>query len=283
MIPYCFQDQILLNIIIEQMICDTDPELGGAVQLMGVLRILLDPENMLGQVNKSEKTDFLNFFYKHSVQILIAPLLENTAQGEPQKEDYQTVQLLGLILELLSFCVEHHTYHIKNCILNKDLLRRILVLMKSTHKFLVLCALRFMRKLIALKDEFYNRYIIKGSLFAPVVDAFVRNNGRYNLLDSAIIEMFEFIKLEDIKTLCSHVVENYGKCLDEICYVQTFKSLKSRYDQHQDKLKDRERNSIEGYVYSPFFCYVLNIWQSYMMIGINMLCFFYLPLYNGST
>ncbi|XP_065168653.1 serine/threonine-protein phosphatase 4 regulatory subunit 3 isoform X2 [Atheta coriaria] len=240
------EDQILLNIVIEQMICDTDPELGGAVQLMGVLRLLLDPENMLAQVNKSEKTDFLNFFYKHSVLILIDPLLKNTAHGEPQKEDYQTVQLLGLILELLSFCVEHHTYHIKNCILNKDLLRRILVLMKSTHKFLVLCALRFMRKLIALKDEFYNRYIIKGNLFAPVVDAFVRNNGRYNLLDSAIIEMFEFIKLEDIKTLCSHVVENYGKSLDDIGYVQTFKSLKSRYDQHQDKLKDRERNALEG-------------------------------------
>nr|CAH7719050.1 unnamed protein product [Callosobruchus chinensis] len=249
------EDQMLLNIIIEQMICDTDPELGGAVQLMGVLRILLDPENMLASVNKSEKTDFLNFFYKHSVHILIvffnlfpAPLLENTANDKPQKEDYRSVQLLGLILELLSFCVEHHTYHIKNCIFNKDLLRRILVLMKSTHKFLVLCALRFMRKLIALKDEFYNRYIIKGNLFAPVVEAFVRNNGRYNLLDSAIIEMFEFIKQEEIKTLCSHVVENYGKCLDEICYVQTFKALKLRYDQHQDKLKDRERdrNSLDG-------------------------------------
>lgn len=67
----CLQDQILLNIIIEQMICDTDRELGGAVQLMGVLKILLDPENMLASVNKSEKTDFLNFFYKHCVQILI--------------------------------------------------------------------------------------------------------------------------------------------------------------------------------------------------------------------
>ena len=52
-----------------------------------------------------------------------------------------------------------------------------------------------MRKIIALKDEFYNRYIIKGNLFAPVIDALVSNNGRYNLLDSAILEMFEFIKL----------------------------------------------------------------------------------------
>lgn len=116
------------------------------------------------------------------------------------------------------------------------------MLMKSTHKFLVLCALRFMRKLIALKDEFYNRYITKGNLFAPVIDAFVRNNGRYNLLDSAIIEMFEFIKLEDIKTLCSHVVENYGKRLDSIDYVQTFKALRNKYDHYQDIMKERERD-----------------------------------------
>ena len=50
--------------------------------------------------------------------------------------------------------------------------------MRSTHTFLVLGALRFMRKITALKDEYYNRYIIKGNLFAPVIDAFLRNNGR---------------------------------------------------------------------------------------------------------
>lgn len=33
------------------MICDTDPELGGAVQLMGLLRTLIDPENMLATAN----------------------------------------------------------------------------------------------------------------------------------------------------------------------------------------------------------------------------------------
>uniref|UniRef100_A0A1B6CNK5 Serine/threonine-protein phosphatase 4 regulatory subunit 3-like central domain-containing protein n=1 Tax=Clastoptera arizonana TaxID=38151 RepID=A0A1B6CNK5_9HEMI len=227
------------------MICDTDPELGRAVQLMGILRILIDPESMLASINKSEKTDFLDYFYNHSIHLLIAPLLANTIDNQPAKDDYQTVQLLGLILELLSFCVEHHTYNIKNCISNKDLLRRILVLMKSTHMFLVLCALRFMRKIIALKDEHYNRYIVKGDLFLPVIDAFIRNNGRYNLLDSAILEMFEFIKLEDIKILCSHVVENFGKILDEVEYVQTFKNLKNRYNQHQDK-KERGKTSLDS-------------------------------------
>ncbi|XP_011312655.1 serine/threonine-protein phosphatase 4 regulatory subunit 3 [Fopius arisanus] len=239
-------DQMLINVIVAQLVGDTDPELGGAVQLAGVLRLLLDPENMMATVNKTEKTDFLNYFYKNTIVTLIEPLLGNTVGDKPVREDYRTVQLLGLILELLSFCVEHHMYQIKNCILNKDLLRKILILMKSTHTFLVLCALRFMRKIIALKDEFYNRYIIKGNLFAPVFDAFARNNGRYNLLDSAILEMFEFIKLEDIKSLCSHVVENFSKELETIDYVQTFKALKMRYEQHQDKLKDRDRATLES-------------------------------------
>lgn len=54
-------------------------------------------------------------------------------------DNYQTAQLLALILELLTFCVEHHTYHIKNYIMNKDLLRRVLILMNSKHTFLALC------------------------------------------------------------------------------------------------------------------------------------------------
>lgn len=231
-------DGLLMNIVIEGMICDTD--MGAAVQLMGIIRTLLDPENMLASVNKSEKTDFLNHFYKHCMHVFIAPLLSNTVDSnEKQDNSNVQVQVLGLILELLSFFVEHHTYHIKNYILHKDLLRRILVLVKSRHTFLKLCAVRFMRKIINLKDEFYNRYIIKGNLFVPVVDALVSNYDRYNLLNSAILEMFEFIRVEDIKSLCSHVVENFSPTLDKITYVQTFKALKLRYDQHQDRLKER--------------------------------------------
>ena len=67
-----------------------------------------------------------------------------------------------------------------------------------------------MRKIIALKDEFYNRYIIKGNLFAPVIDAFVINNGRYNLLDSAILEMFEHIKLVSLTRQYLDLIGNLG-------------------------------------------------------------------------
>ncbi|KAL8169039.1 UNVERIFIED_CONTAM: Serine/threonine-protein phosphatase 4 regulatory subunit 3A [Gekko kuhli] len=240
------KDILLINLIIEHMICDTDPELGGAVQLMGLLRTLVDPENMLATANKTEKTEFLGFFYKHCMHVLTAPLLANTTEEKPSKDDFQTAQLLALILELLTFCVEHHTYHIKNYIINKDILRRVLVLMASKHAFLALCALRFKRKIIGLKDEFYNRYIMKSFLFEPVVKAFLSNGSRYNLMNSAIIEMFEFIRVEDIKSLTAHVIENYWKALEDVDYVQTFKGLKLRYEQQRERQDNPKLDSMRS-------------------------------------
>ena len=85
--------------------------MGAAVQLMGIIRTLLDPENMLASVNKSEKTDFLNHFYKHcmhgkindrkqyvrekvtfDVAVFIAPLLSNTVDST-EKPDNSNVQV----------------------------------------------------------------------------------------------------------------------------------------------------------------------------------------------
>jgi hypothetical protein len=54
-------------------------------------------------------------------------------------DDFQSAQLQSLILDLLTFCIEHHTFHIKNYIISKDLLRRVLLLLKSRHRFLALC------------------------------------------------------------------------------------------------------------------------------------------------
>ncbi|NXG17755.1 P4R3B phosphatase, partial [Grallaria varia] len=281
-------DILLINVVIEQMICDTDPELGGAVQLMGLLRTLIDPENMLATANKTEKSEFLNFFYNHCMHVLTAPLLANTAEERCDKagnalaklllprdgfcgqrspayavvgstksnticpDNYQTAQLLALILELLTFCVEHHTYHIKNYIMNKDLLRRVLVLMNSKHTFLALCALRFMRRIIGLKDEFYNRYITKGNLFEPVVNALLDNGTRYNLLNSAVVELFEFIRVEDIKSLIAHIVENFYNALESIEYVQTFKGLKTKYEQEKDR-QNQKLNSVPSILRSNRF------------------------------
>lgn len=62
-------------------------------------------------------------------------------------------------------------------------------------ELLVSGALRFMRRIIGMRDDFYNRYIIKGNLFQPVVVALKSNAKKHNLLNSALIEFFEFIRI----------------------------------------------------------------------------------------
>lgn len=226
-------DVLLLNLVIEQMIYDPDPELGRATQVTSLLRLIVDPESMIA--NKNEKAEFLAFFYRNCMHVMMAPLLANTAGETPGKDDYSTAHMLSLILDLLTFSVEHHTYNIKNYILNKDLLRRVLVLLRSRHMFLSLAALRFMRKIIAMLDEFYNRYIVKGNLFAPVVDVLFKSGSRYNLLNSTILEMFEFIRVENIKSLVACIVESHHDMLEEISYTKIFSGIKLRYDQEKSR------------------------------------------------
>uniref|UniRef100_A0A8C7V1J0 Serine/threonine-protein phosphatase 4 regulatory subunit 3 n=1 Tax=Oncorhynchus mykiss TaxID=8022 RepID=A0A8C7V1J0_ONCMY len=198
-------DVLLINVVIKQMICDSDPELGGAVQLMGLLRTLIDPENMLAPTNKTEKTEFLSFFYKYCMQVLTVPLLASTVDEKNCKD------AIWRFLNSFFQCVD------------------------CTDFCLLTGALRFMRRIIGQKDEYYNRYIVKGNLFEPVINTLLDNGTRYNLLNSAIIELFEFIKVEDIKSLIAHIIDNYYKALESIEYVQTFKGLKGRYEQEKDR------------------------------------------------
>ncbi|XP_018876581.1 serine/threonine-protein phosphatase 4 regulatory subunit 3B isoform X7 [Gorilla gorilla gorilla] len=221
-------DILLINVVIEQMICDTDPELGGAVQLMGLLRTLIDPENMLATTNKTEKSEFLNFFYNHCMHVLTAPLLTNTSEDKCEKDFF--LKHYRYSWSFVCTPSHSHSHSTPSSSISQDNI-------VGSNKSNTICpgALRFMRRIIGLKDEFYNRYITKGNLFEPVINALLDNGTRYNLLNSAVIELFEFIRVEDIKSLTAHIVENFYKALESIEYVQTFKGLKTKYEQEKDR------------------------------------------------
>ncbi|KAB0338588.1 hypothetical protein FD755_025209, partial [Muntiacus reevesi] len=262
------EDNILfINLVIQQIFCDTDPELASAFHLMGILCALLDPNNMTTASSHCEKSEFLHFFCKHCMHNFLAPLLSTTSEYIRDKDNivgsdennknsfnnYHTAQLLALILDLLSFCVQHHAYYMKKYILNKDLLRKVLILLNSKHTFLILCAIRFMRRMIGLRDELLNRYIIKGNFFEPVVNALLKNGTRYNMLNSAIVELFDYIRMEDIKSLVAHIVEKFYATLKSVEYVQTFKGLKVKYEQEKERQNQVGKN-LCSVLYSKIFC-----------------------------
>ena len=74
---------------------------------------------------------------------------------------------------------------------------------------------------------------MQSRLFEPILNIVIETMPRDNLLNSACLEFFDFIKRENIKTLISHLVENYRDRIKDITYVDTFSNFVLRYDQTQ--------------------------------------------------
>lgn len=78
------------------------------------------------------------------------------------------------------------------------------------------------------------------------------NNRRYNLLDSAILELFEYIQSEELITLINHILNEYGPFLDSIDYVNTFKMMRQKKDHFEYEIDMDEEDSNE-YEFEPQF------------------------------
>ena len=49
------------------------------------------------------------------------------------------------------------------------------------------------------QDDFFPRYLVKNNVFEPVMTAFFENGDRYNMLNSATLDLVEYIKKENMK------------------------------------------------------------------------------------
>ena len=78
---------------------------------------------------------------------------------------------------------------------------------------------------------------VRNNLLEPVIQVFLKNGPRYNLLNSAVLEMIEFIRKENIKYIISHLVEQHGAQLEGCDYIGTFSALKLKFEQNQVGLK----------------------------------------------
>jgi protein phosphatase-4 regulatory subunit 3 len=93
--------------------------------------------------------------------------------------------------------------------------------------------LKFFRTLLSLQDTFYQALMTHNDTFGLILDIVYETMPRDNLLNSACLELFEFIKREHIKPITLHVVGKYADKLRNITYVDTFQGLIVHYEQLQ--------------------------------------------------
>jgi hypothetical protein len=191
--------------------------LGLAHQLAQILRILLDPDSM-----QSDKEAFLTHFYSHHIRKVVEAL------GSTLSADSKY-----LAVEMLAYYVLQHGNRMKSAVTTFSILNKVLVLVRSESKHLACACIRFFRTCLGLKDEFYIRRFIQLRLLDPIIEVFLANGARYNLLNSVVIDLINFIKKENIKELVEYLVEKYQEPFKNITYVDTFKALITRWEQNQ--------------------------------------------------
>jgi protein phosphatase-4 regulatory subunit 3 len=82
-------------------------------------------------------------------------------------------------------------------------------------------------------------------LFRPILDIIIETMPRDNLLSSACLELFDFIKQQSIKPLIRHLVETFREKMRSITYVDTFKAFITRYDATQGFAPNMEASFLD--------------------------------------
>lgn len=240
----------LTDTLIELLHAETD--LGVKNQLADALKILLDPQppssDPMGGRGGSEfmtklsrppqltptqaaNEQFAQDNFDRSCRKLFRPLRSLEQRDLMTNFTYQEVSLYSYLVEILTFFIRQHSMRSRPFVLSESLAPRVAQLLEVPQKPLKLTALKFFRTGLALQDQFYANQIINSKSFDRIIRIVIETMPRDNLLNSACLEMFEFVRKEGIKPIIIHLGDNYRAKIQDITYVDTFENLLLRYDQ----------------------------------------------------
>ncbi|GAX85578.1 hypothetical protein CEUSTIGMA_g12993.t1 [Chlamydomonas eustigma] len=234
-------DHMLFGLLVRELTEGGD-ESGLPEQISELLKALLDPETMDTAV---EKNDFLELFYDTYVNKLLQVIvLDKTINSDGLR--YVPPAVLSLIVDLFCFFVQHHAYRVKYYLLRSHMIEKVLKVVRRRERWLACAGVRFLRTCITVKDEFFTRYLVKHNSFEPIMTVFFENGDRYNLLNSAVLDVIDFVRRENIKVLIDYLVDHFGHRFDDIEYVDTLKTIKLKYEQMHERSEGGEMLSDMG-------------------------------------
>ncbi|WCJ23354.1 Serine/threonine-protein phosphatase 4 regulatory subunit 3 [Euphorbia peplus] len=228
----------LFGLLVKGMITDFGEDMH--CQFLEILRSLLDSYTLAGA--HAQRDNIVEIFYEKHLGTLIDVItascpvdgIVSKSSGSDSGVEIKNgvkPEILSNICELLCFCVLHHPYRIKCNFLLNNVIDKVLTLTRRREKYLVVAAVRFVRTILSRHDEHLTSHFVKHNLLKPIVDAFVDNGNRYNLLHSAVLELFEFIRKESMKSLIKYIVDSFWNELVKFEHLASIQSFKVKYEQ----------------------------------------------------
>ncbi|CAH8343733.1 unnamed protein product [Eruca vesicaria subsp. sativa] len=222
----------LLGLLVKGMMEDFGDKMH--CQFLEIIRTLLDTNALAGGAQRSTILDI--FYEKHLpeiVDVISASCPEkpgNISEG-PARRFRTKPEVLVNICELLCFCIMQDSSRIKCSFLQNNVTEKILHLTRRKEKYLVVACIRFVRTLLSVHDDFVQNYVVKNNLLKPVMDVFIANGNRYNLLNSAVLDLLEHIRKGNATLLLKYVVDTFWDQLAPFQCLTSIQAFKIKYEQ----------------------------------------------------
>ncbi|KAL9653642.1 hypothetical protein ABK040_009119 [Willaertia magna] len=223
----------------------SESEMGIQDNLTEIIKLIFDPE-----VNSCDT--FLQQFYDHHMELLASPILSPATCIDKFNKVSIKVSCLNHSLDLLAFTVTYHKYRSKNFIIYHDILPKVIHLLSVyKEKDLILAVIRFFKSVILKGDIFLNNNILNNNLFHPIMEIWRKNSNTYNLINSAIIDLFESVRNSGSMRLKTHVVDHFKHDFEKVDYVETFKTLidECEEEKNMDAKEPQSENAEDAYFY----------------------------------
>lgn len=231
-------DMTLFQVLTKFLLEDNDP--GLRMQAFEALRSLLDPAStsssaIFGDQDSDRNlntTQYFMAFYKEVSPKLFEPLIQ-AAENETKVVTDCKEDMYMYLFDLMSFCSKDKVLS-RSFFMENHILKGISTLVKPRHKLqLKLSAVRCLKFIIMLNDEYYIRYIISNDLLQNVFELFQESQFVPDLAYSTVLDLLEIILMgiekggdkKNFKLLANYVVSNYQTVLETIEDVSSGKDL----------------------------------------------------------
>ncbi len=91
-------------------------------------------------------------------------------------------------------------------VIHNDLIPKVMNVLESKSKILQLQVIKFLKAVLMNNEENLFKIVINNNLFTKIFQIFESNSKKDNLIISAILDLIDYIKKQNIKKITAHLV-----------------------------------------------------------------------------
>lgn len=176
---------------------------------------------------------FLNFLNTVENEIVEAEPTDETSTSNARNLQYNKSleYSRSLVVQLITKCAQEHAFRFRIFAVQQEVIEKISKLRRFESKLLNLWIVKFYKAIIKVKDEAFVMYLIKKNLLETIVQIFIDNTNKGNLLHSAILELFDYLTKDQNKKIANNFLQCYSEQLfKNPLYAKYFKSFVDYYE-----------------------------------------------------